>query len=382
MWCRLLARLGRVTVLTREDNRDAIEAELPTTPECDQLTFAYYQLLLARDRWDADGRGKRAYYLLWQRGALRLARRLHHDRPFDLAWHLTWSNAWVGSVLSLMDIPFVWGPLGGGIAPPLGLTASLGVKGASYEGARALVRAAGRHANPLARSSWRHAGLILVSNREMQRWLPKPHRAKVVVMPQYGLVDTDQERKGLAIASPAERSVRPRTALFVGRLLAFKGGSLAIRAVAGAPGWHLVICGTGPDDARLRRLVDHLHLEGRVRFAGWLARSEVASLMRDADVLLFPSLHDESPATVLEARLCGLGVICLDRGGAPVLAGQDATVVSSAGGAVAVVGRLTTALSEVGPRATVRAADLAEFSLDARVATLAPQLRRLMATNG
>jgi glycosyltransferase involved in cell wall biosynthesis len=382
MWCRLLARLGRITVLTREDNRDAIEAELPTTPERDRLSFLYHQLSIARDRWDADGRGKRAYYLLWQRSALRLARRMHQNRHFDLSWHLTWSNAWVGSVLSLMDIPFVWGPLGGGIAPPLGLTPSLGVKGASYEAARALVRAAGRHANPLARSSWRHAGLILVSNREMQRWLPKPHRAKVTVMPQYGLVDIDHATGDLAMKSPAEASAGPRTALFVGRLLAFKGGSLALRALAGSPGWRLVICGTGPDEARLRRLVDDLRLEDRVRFAGWLERSEIASLMRDADVLLFPSLHDESPATVLEARLCGLDVICLDRGGAPVLAGQDAIVVASAGGTAAVVRRLTAALSEVGARARVPTADLTAFSLDARAATLAPQLRRLMATNG
>jgi glycosyltransferase involved in cell wall biosynthesis len=37
-------------------------------------------------------------------------------------------------------------------------------------------------------------------------------------------------------------------------------------------------------------------------------------------VLLFPSLHDESPLTVAEALALGLPVLCLDHGGPPVVA--------------------------------------------------------------
>jgi glycosyltransferase involved in cell wall biosynthesis len=384
MWCRLLAHLGSVSVLTRADNRGAIEEQLPGLPEHDRLRFVYYQLPLAEGRWAADGRGKRAYYLLWQRGALREARRLQTDIGFDLVWHLTWSNAWVGSVLALLDRPFVWGPLGGGIAPPLGLVPSLGAKGAVYEGARAVVRLAGRYANPLARASWRKAALILVSNDDTERWLPKRHRAKVTVMPQYGLTD----RRGVTTRSggqnrsssiPLATQKGIRTALFIGRLLAFKGGSLVLRAVAASPEWQLVICGSGPDQARLQRLAKRLGIQNRVFFAGWVPRSQIASLMAESDALLFPSLHDESPATVLEARENGLPVICLDRGGAAVLAGEGALVVPAAGGSRAVIRRLIAALEQIDLYPVSSAADLDAMSLAARAQVLRPRLERLLA---
>ena len=47
-------------------------------------------------------------------------------------------------------------------------------------------------------------------------------------------------------------------------------------------------------------------------------------MAEEADVLLFPSLHDEGPMVVAEALAVGLPVVCLDRGGAPVF---GATVV-------------------------------------------------------
>ena len=43
-----------------------------------------------------------------------------------------------------------------------------------------------------------------------------------------------------------------------------------------------------------------------------------------ADVLLFPSLREEAGWVVVEALAAGIPVICLDRGGPPVLAGNAA----------------------------------------------------------
>jgi glycosyltransferase involved in cell wall biosynthesis len=168
----------------------------------------------------------------------------------------------------------------------------------------------------------------------------------------------------------------------VGRLLAFKGGALALRAVAAAPEWRLVVCGDGPDEVRLRRLSRHLGLDDRVRFEGWLSRSDVLARMAEADALLFPSLHDESPATVLEARLSGLDVVCLDWGGAETLAGDRAVVVPASGGTAAVVRRLAAALDGLPRPGPTVDQGLEAFSLDARAAVLAAPLRRLLELDG
>jgi glycosyltransferase involved in cell wall biosynthesis len=44
----------------------------------------------------------------------------------------------------------------------------------------------------------------------------------------------------------------------------------------------------------------------------------------EADVLLFPSLREEAGWIVVEALASGIPVVCLDRGGPPVLAGNAA----------------------------------------------------------
>jgi glycosyltransferase involved in cell wall biosynthesis len=42
--------------------------------------------------------------------------------------------------------------------------------------------------------------------------------------------------------------------------------------------------------------------------------------LRDADVLLHPAMHDSAPWAVAEAATLGCRILCLDRGGPPVIA--------------------------------------------------------------
>jgi glycosyltransferase involved in cell wall biosynthesis len=63
-----------------------------------------------------------------------------------------------------------------------------------------------------------------------------------------------------------------------------------------------------------------------VRFLGWTPPSRVEELMRsEADVLLFPSIHDEGGFVVAEALAVGLPVVCLARGGPPEIGGTGVT---------------------------------------------------------
>ena len=279
--------------------------------------FVYVDLPPSLRRWKRGQRGVRLYYLLWQRAALREARRISLRQPFDLAWHLTLANGWIGSAACLLNMPFVYGPVGGGVSPPWRLASSLGAKGTFYELLRAAARVSGRYFNPLARASWRRASLILVQNEETRRWLPRRHQSKVEVFPNVIL-----ERL------PSETShAIPRVMLFAGRLLPLKGVSLAIRALDRLPGWRLIVCGDGPDASRLRLLARDRRLEDRVEFRGWVERAEVLRTMREeASVFVFPSLHDEAGWVVAEAMASGLPVVCLDLGGPPTLAGRRMAV--------------------------------------------------------
>lgn len=381
-YARMLAGLGQTWVLTRAVPPEADAAGWPAELAADRGYDPWLAGLPEEGRlrlvhvpipwWDRFWwerrpwrprftRLQRIEYLLWLWLALRTARRLMRRQQFDAAWHLTWANAWMGSTLPLTGLPFVYGPVGGGIAPPWRLVAGLGARAFVSEVARELLKAGFRYLSPLVRLAWQRATLILVQNPETRDWLPAPYRKRAIVFSN--AVTTDVQRR----EPRAARS--PYTALFVGRLVAWKGSSLAIRAIAKLPDWRLIVVGNGPEGARLRRLVRDLGLDARVEFLGHVPRPQVLEIMRDrADLLLFPSLHDDAGLVVAEAIATGLPVVCLDRGGPPVLGGVGVAPTS--------LGETVKALAEA-----VRVAPIGESmplaaTLESRRADLADLVRQ------
>jgi glycosyltransferase involved in cell wall biosynthesis len=330
---RMLAGLGETWVLTRgvpPDTGsawphglavgDGYDTWLRGLPEQGRLRFVHVQIPWWDEFWwnrpnrPAFTRLQRVEYFVWLWLALRTARRLMRAQPFDAGWHLTWANAWLGSTLPLTGLPYVYGPVGGGVAPPWRLAASLGARAFAAEIFRQVIRSTFRYLNPLGRLATRRAALILVQNKETRDWLPGSSRARTVVLPN--AVVTGIKRR------PPYAPTVPYTALFAGRLDGFKGASFAIRTMALLPDWRLVIAGDGPAADRLRRLVHELGLADRVEFLGQVPRDDLLELMQGrADLLLFPSLHEEAGFAVAEAVATGIPVVCLDWGGPPILGG-------------------------------------------------------------
>lgn len=125
--------------------------------------------------------------------------------------------------------------------------------------------------------------------------------------------------------------------LTVSRLSYWKRVDRAIRALAellarGVDA-QLVIVGVGPEEAKLRTLAEELGVTDRVLFAGGVARPDLPSYYRSADVLL--SLYDYSnlgnPA--IEAIVLGRPVVALNVGGTDHLVhdGVNGLLVDDAG---------------------------------------------------
>ena len=305
-------------MITRANNAAVIERSLPGIPERDRLSFVYVDLPKWARFWKKGRRGSRVYYLLWQVAALKAARRLRKQQGFEVVWHLTLANLWMGSLAPLAGgRRFVLGPVGGGAAAPLRLMPVLGLRGALFEIARGGMTTLSRYLNPLARLAWRRAELVLVQNPETRDWMPRRHRHKAVVFPN-ALIAVP----GTAALARSSRKATPPTMLYAGMLLPLKGVYLAIKALELLPDWRLIICGSGPDERRLRRLARRQNLSERVEFRGWLERQELGRVMREeADVFVFPSLRDQAPLSVAEATAAGLPTVCLDRGGAKLVGG-------------------------------------------------------------
>ena len=95
----------------------------------------------------------------------------------------------------------------------------------------------------------------------------------------------------------------------VGRLVPVKRFDRLIRAVVAArrsaPDLELVLVGTGPDREELESLVQTLHAEAFIRFAGRVSDDELVALYRQAWVVGSTSVREGWGMTLTEAAACG-----------------------------------------------------------------------------
>jgi len=310
-WVLAAARNHDVWVMTRANNRDAIEASLARDP-VPSLRFEYLDLPAWARFWKRGPRGVRLYYLLWQALAGRRARQLHAQHRFDVVHHITFANVWLPALVWRAKAPFVLGPVGGGPRVPLGLYRILGLRGA----ARELLLVAGRalsRLNPLARAGWRRAAVILVQNEETSAALPRRYRARTLVRPNASATT-------LRPPDVSSDGARGPVAIYAGRLLPWKGVTLAVRALEHLPRWTLLIVGRGPDEGRIKDLTSRLGLEHRVRCLPWLPREDLWSVMGACSALVLPSLREDASLVAAEAQSLGLPVVAFDQGGPAALA--------------------------------------------------------------
>lgn len=117
--------------------------------------------------------------------------------------------------------------------------------------------------------------------------------------------------------------------LTVARLAEKKGVQYSIRAVAkaliGHPQIEYKIAGDGPLRSELISLIGALGITDRVKLLGWKQQREIAELMKEADILLAPSVtskdgdQEGTPTVVIEALARGLPVLSTWHSGIPEL---------------------------------------------------------------
>ncbi|HXI21451.1 MAG TPA: glycosyltransferase [Gemmatimonadales bacterium] len=103
----------------------------------------------------------------------------------------------------------------------------------------------------------------------------------------------------------------PPKALFIGRLVKFKGLDVLLRALERVPDLRLDIVGAGPEGPRLKTLTQALALADRVRFYGEYPDDDLPRRMAEADFLVLPSVTVDEMfgLVVLEAMASARPVI-------------------------------------------------------------------------
>ena len=312
-WVRHASRFHEVWVITRTNLRSQVE-QAAAASGLQHVTFVYFDLPPWARFWKRGQRGVRSYYYLWQLGAFLVARRLHREVGFDLVHHITIGVYWMPSLLALLPVFFIWGPVGGAERTPRSFERSFGLSGWVYERGRDMARFIGER-DPLVRITARHAAVALAKTEVTRQRLRQLGSSIVLVMSETLLSAEEVPVLGRA----STRYAPPFRVGSVGRLLHWKGFAFGLRAFARfhaeCPDSEYWMIGDGPERGRLEKLAKRLGVEKSVVFWGPTTRSEALAKLSECDLLLHPSLHDSGGWTCPEAMAAGRPVICLDLAG-------------------------------------------------------------------
>jgi glycosyltransferase involved in cell wall biosynthesis len=325
-WPTAIARNHDVWVITAEWQRESIERFIACAPATySNIHFAYvtakpWHYSDANRFWRmCEGSILKPLmhfsYRIWQRDALKLARELHEKVQFDLVHQLTFVGFRFPGHLWKLDVPFVWGPIGGLENMPIRLLPAMGAQGAIYHGARNLVNSMHRRFLRLPRKAFAAAGPGVIAatsgiRREILRWYGVESEVicEVGLPPQTGnTYAMRQDGEALRIA-------------WSGRHISRKALDLLLRALADVPDtidWRLHIYGDGPCKLKWQRLAARLGIETRCTWHGQVSRAEALAGLKSTHLFVITSLQDLTSTVIVEALANGVPVICPDHCGFP-----------------------------------------------------------------
>ena len=276
--------------------------------------------------------------LLWRQFRDRLA-----AGEFDVVHRITPVSPTANSALAAhcarLGVPFVLGPLNGGVPWPPGFDATRRQEREWLSYLRGAYRLSLARRRTLAASS-----LIIAGSAHTASEIPARHHHKLARMPENGI---DPARFRHRAQQPGRAPLR---ACFIGRLVPYKGPDMLIEAAAPflADGrLKLDIVGSGPLEEALGRQAVQAGVAEAVTFHGWLPHQQVQDVLARAQLLTFPSIREFGGGVVLEAMATGVVPVVCDYAGPAELVDDETGFKVPMGDRAAIVTAFQTTLNRI-----------------------------------
>ena len=315
-----LARFHAVTLVIRRDDEKAVRRKQPPFRSIEVVSLPWLDRVHAWCfRWifrnNYAGQVLTAFNYLfclafeWR--AWRQTRTRIMAGEFDVVLRLLPISAVLPSLFAFFlrrgPIPFVIGPINGGLPWPTGFRQADKEKEWISR-----LRNCYRFL-PFARSTYRHAAAIIAGSSHTHTEFAA-YREKLFFVPGENGIDPSLYPNSLRSSHHCDNL----ELIFVGGLGSIKAVDLALRAAAPLLKMgraRFTIVGDGPERVSLEKLTRSLGIEKVVSFCGWVHHGEVIQRFGAADVLVFPSLREFGGGVVFEALAMGVVPIVVDFGG-------------------------------------------------------------------
>lgn len=326
-WSLQLVKFGEVHIITRKNNKEVISKTLSTMPKeiSSKLFFYYYDTNKFIKSIKKGDNNLYPYYFCWQIGAYRLAKRISRDISFDYCFALTFGSIWMPTFMYKLNIPFVWGPIGGGEAIPDEYFQLIGKKSALIQRIRKVMMKT-VSINPLIIRPLKKSKIVIARTDDTVKVIPQKYRNKVKTCLETSIDLREIQPKEYKINNINEGKI---SFIYTGRLINIKGIELIILAIPNLINKDkvkLILVGDGPQKKYLQDLSEKLNILNNVYFTGKISRPNLLNLLRQSDVFIFPSLKEGGSWALMEGMGASLPVICLDSSGMHIITDETCAI--------------------------------------------------------
>lgn len=321
-WVEEISRYHDVIVITRHNNRPSIEKELQQRTGGHNIEMLYYDPPKWLTFWKKGSKGVQIYYYIWQYGAYQYVKNNVRKNELGAVVAVTFGNLWKPTFMYKLEVPLIWGPVGGGEEVPKSLLPCISSKQRVFEFFRRFSKRVPL-SNPWFYTICRKSNLIITRTYDSLSCIPLIYRNKCQVMIETG-VDEDEYRQYMKIGCKPSES---KNITYVGRLLSLKMVDISLRAFASIASKHSDITYNIIGDGEMRRNLENLAKElgilDRVKFWGTLSREEALSILANSRCLVMPSCKEGGAWVLFEAMMCGRPIVCMDTAGMKVVVDES-----------------------------------------------------------
>ncbi|MDY7021393.1 MAG: glycosyltransferase family 4 protein [Cyanobacteriota bacterium] len=212
------------------------------------------------------------------------------------------------------NIPFILGPVNGGIPFPEGFQETAKKENAGLN----FLRAFGRYLIPGYIKTYKQATHIFSGSTYTLNLIQKLFKipdSRISVLSENGI-----NKEALIKVERSQTPDKIINLLFVGRLVPYKCADVVVEAIGKSNltlrnQIQLTIVGDGSEREHLQKMVEDFNLQNQVKFIGWVPQQETVQYYQQADIFCFPSVREFGGAVAIEAMACGLPCIVVNYGG-------------------------------------------------------------------
>ena len=308
-----ISKKHKITVLTSSKNKKDINSFFKKNSKNPKLKFIFIKhnrFSLLEKFWPPS-----LYwtYAIWQKKAFKIAEKLNKKKKFDLCHQLNMIGFREPGYLWRLNIPFIWGPIGGLNFYSSKLIFNLGIYNFFYSLTYNFIRYLDIKFLIRPKLAFMKANqFIFAANSDTQKDIMKYFGFKSKLL--------------LSVGSEGHEIVRFKKKTDVFNI--FWGGiheprkalNLGLEALSLLPNylkWKLHITGQGKLTNKWKQYAIKKGIMKNCIFYGFLKKKhQIYKIMKNCDIHLFTSIKEDTPTIIMEATSFGIPTICFNLFGA------------------------------------------------------------------